>query len=157
MARTDPCDADNDRRRRIDRVAQVCVCVESEGCFFFFEKSVAALNLLYLTSGTFGLSQKSMRDRQHLMPIITPAFPAMNSTHNVCDSTARVLKVSSGLSVISLGLLILFFFLVCHAYDLCCRRNFVEHMKPSVDRLKSKMLDCRRSVAALHKQMETND
>lgn len=31
------------------------------------------------------------QDRLHLMPIITPAFPAMNSTHNVTNTTKRVM------------------------------------------------------------------
>lgn len=31
------------------------------------------------------------QDRLHLMPIITPAFPSMNSTHNVSESTKRIL------------------------------------------------------------------
>lgn len=30
-------------------------------------------------------------DRNHLMPIITPAFPSMNSTHNVSETTQRIL------------------------------------------------------------------
>jgi len=30
-------------------------------------------------------------DKQHLMPVITPAFPAMNSTHNVTETTKRIL------------------------------------------------------------------
>jgi len=30
-------------------------------------------------------------DRQHIMPVITPAFPAMNSTHNVTGTTKRIL------------------------------------------------------------------
>ncbi|CAJ1362174.1 unnamed protein product [Effrenium voratum] len=30
-------------------------------------------------------------DRQHVMPVITPAFPSMNSTHNVTESTKRIL------------------------------------------------------------------
>lgn len=30
-------------------------------------------------------------DRQHLMPVITPVFPAMNSTHNVTETTKRIL------------------------------------------------------------------
>jgi len=30
-------------------------------------------------------------DRQHIMPVITPAFPAMNSTHNVTETTKRIL------------------------------------------------------------------
>lgn len=33
----------------------------------------------------------SLADKQHLMPVITPAFPAMNSTHNVTDTTKRIL------------------------------------------------------------------
>jgi len=30
-------------------------------------------------------------DKQHIMPVITPVFPAMNSTHNVTETTKRVL------------------------------------------------------------------
>jgi len=31
------------------------------------------------------------QDRLHIMPIITPAFPSMNSTHNVSETTKRIL------------------------------------------------------------------
>eukprot|EP00743_Colponemidia_sp_Colp-15_P001654 GILK01001807.1.p2 GENE.GILK01001807.1~~GILK01001807.1.p2 ORF type:complete len:637 (+),score=126.58 GILK01001807.1:95-2005(+) len=31
-------------------------------------------------------------DRKHLMPIITPAYPSMNSTHNVSETTKRILR-----------------------------------------------------------------
>ncbi|CAJ1436873.1 unnamed protein product [Effrenium voratum] len=31
------------------------------------------------------------QDRLHIMPIITPAFPCMNSTHNVSETTKRIL------------------------------------------------------------------
>ncbi|KAF8819548.1 polyA polymerase [Cardiosporidium cionae] len=33
----------------------------------------------------------NIQDSQHLMPIVTPAFPSMNSTHNVTQSTMRVM------------------------------------------------------------------
>mmetsp|Transcript_74037 Transcript_74037/g.130844 ORF Transcript_74037/g.130844 Transcript_74037/m.130844 type:complete len:649 (+) Transcript_74037:79-2025(+) len=42
------------------------------------------------------------QDRLHLMPIITPAFPCMNSTHNVSESTKRILteEIARGFKVV---------------------------------------------------------
>nr|OQO17338.1 hypothetical protein B0A51_13304 [Rachicladosporium sp. CCFEE 5018] len=36
--------------------------------------------------------ETSFHDRKHLMPIITPAYPSMNSTHNIGPSTFQVIK-----------------------------------------------------------------
>jgi poly(A) polymerase len=36
-------------------------------------------------------AKTNANDKLHLMPVITPAFPAMNSTHNVMESTKRII------------------------------------------------------------------
>lgn len=42
-------------------------------------------------------------DKQHVMPVITPAFPAMNSTHNVTETTKRILleEFSRGYEIVN--------------------------------------------------------
>ncbi|XP_038984582.1 nuclear poly(A) polymerase 1 isoform X2 [Phoenix dactylifera] len=48
-----------------------------------------------IEEGTLGLSvwdpRKNFKDRLHQMPIITPAYPSMNSSYNVSSSTLRVM------------------------------------------------------------------
>eukprot|EP00270_Netrium_digitus_P006683 TRINITY_DN1930_c0_g1_i1.p1 TRINITY_DN1930_c0_g1~~TRINITY_DN1930_c0_g1_i1.p1 ORF type:complete len:708 (+),score=105.13 TRINITY_DN1930_c0_g1_i1:46-2169(+) len=52
--------------------------------------------LCEIEEGNLGLPvwdpRRNPRDRQHLMPIITPAYPCMNSSYNVSESTLRVMK-----------------------------------------------------------------
>ena len=49
-----------------------------------------------ITDGNLGLKVWNPKiypkDRTHLMPIITPAYPAMNSTYNVSNSTLMLMK-----------------------------------------------------------------
>ncbi|PKA55148.1 poly(A) polymerase [Apostasia shenzhenica] len=51
--------------------------------------------LCEIEEGTLGLPvwdpRKNFRDRLHQMPIITPAYPCMNSSYNVSSSTLRVM------------------------------------------------------------------
>lgn len=51
--------------------------------------------LCEIEEGTLGLSvwdpRRNFKDRHHIMPIITPAYPCMNSSYNVSSSTLRVM------------------------------------------------------------------
>ncbi|KAG1690854.1 hypothetical protein DVH05_027456 [Phytophthora capsici] len=50
-----------------------------------------------LNLGFSGWNPKiNVRDRMHLMPIITPAYPALNSSYNVMATTLRILKTEFG-------------------------------------------------------------
>jgi len=42
------------------------------------------------------------RDGKHPMPVITPAFPCMNSTHNVSESSKKVIleEMELGLKIV---------------------------------------------------------
>ncbi|XP_058722490.1 nuclear poly(A) polymerase 1 [Vicia villosa] len=52
--------------------------------------------LCAIEEGSLGLSvwdpRRNPKDRYHLMPIITPAYPCMNSTYNVTTSTLRIMS-----------------------------------------------------------------
>lgn len=60
-----------------------------------WSKPVHLCEIVETSSGVSGLKpwnpKTSPADRQHLMPVLTPSFPAMNSTFNVTETTKRIL------------------------------------------------------------------
>jgi poly(A) polymerase len=67
-----------------------------------------------IEEGSLGLTiwdpRKNFRDKSHLMPIITPAYPCMNSSYNVSESTLRIMKqeFARGVEVCKVRFLTLF-------------------------------------------------
>lgn len=55
--------------------------------------------------------RKNPRDRTHHMPIITPAYPCMNSSYNVSTSTRRVMmeQFHYGNKICEVGVALMFY------------------------------------------------
>merc|ERR1719487_3055950 len=60
-----------------------------------WSKPVMLTEIVESVPGLSGLKvwnpKTNLSDRAHAMPVITPSFPAMNTTHNVTETTKRIL------------------------------------------------------------------
>ncbi|TDH71252.1 hypothetical protein CCR75_002780 [Bremia lactucae] len=61
-----------------------------------FNLGFSVILLLFWIQDAGWNPKMNARDRSHLMPIITPAYPALNSSYNVMASTLQILRAEFG-------------------------------------------------------------
>lgn len=79
------------------RTSNRCFCLMQIYCDWRWPTPILLQNIDH--TNPMGMKQwdprVDYRDSSHLMPIITPAYPCMNSSYNVSDSTLNIMRVST--------------------------------------------------------------